>query len=391
MIEIKPAVLVLADGSIYRGWSCSELGTVIGEVVFNTGMTGYQEILTDPSYCGQIVTFTYPELGNTGINFTDRESVRPFVRGIVVKNLCKLPSSWRSRESLEEYLQLHGIMCIYGIDTRSLTKHIRKSGSMNAIISNEVTDIKVLLQKIKTALPMQGADLVTQVTTQSVYSAHQKLGNEWYFQPSINGKLGEALRVVVVDFGIKINILRRLQNLGCEAVVVPANTSAEMILSYGPDGVLLSNGPGDPSAVIYGVQTIKSLFQYSIPIFGICMGHQLLSIALGYDTYKLKFGHHGLNHPTGWSDRVQITSQNHGFAVNSKSLNNNGTCMKHVNFNDNTIAGISHNVFPIFSVQYHPEASPGPHDSDYLFAYFVSVMCHLRKGRNTVQKDSIIS
>nr|YP_009294110.1 carbamoyl-phosphate synthase arginine-specific small subunit [Hildenbrandia rubra]AOM67352.1 carbamoyl-phosphate synthase arginine-specific small subunit [Hildenbrandia rubra] len=375
MVQVNPTVLVLADGSIYQGWSLGKLNTVIGEVVFNTGMTGYQEILTDPSYCGQIVIFTYPELGNTGINSIDLESSQPFVKGIVAKNLCKYPNNWRSEKSLLEYLHLHEIMYIYGLDTRSLAKHIRKVGSMNGAISNKLIDPKLLLQKVKLTTPMQGADLVSKVTTRNIYSNHQQTNKQWYFQQRIYNKIDISMRVVIIDFGVKTNILRRLQSLNCETIVVPASTSVDKVLSYRPDGILLSNGPGDPAAVIYGIKTIKELLSYTIPTFGICMGHQLLSLALGCNTYKLKFGHRGLNHPTGWFNKVHITSQNHGFAVsNQLSLSDQLLHAMHVNFNDTTIAGISHMKLPVFSVQYHPEASPGPHDSDYLFAYFISMM-----------------
>lgn len=376
MIQITPAVLVLADGNVYQGWSFGRLDTVIGEVVFNTGMTGYQEILTDPSYCGQIITFTYPELGNTGVNLTDIESNHSFAKGIVIKNICKFPSNWRNEKSLLEYLQMHNIMCIYGLDTRSLTKHLRKSGSMNGAISNEILNPSVLLPRVNSALSMEGADLVTKVTTPTPYSSYKQISikHQWYFLPIVNNKLKRSMRVIVIDFGVKINILRRLQDLNCETIVVPASTNIRVILSYKPDGILLSNGPGDPSAVVYGINTIKNLLQYSIPMFGICMGHQLLSIALGCNTYKLKFGHRGLNHPTGWFNKVHITSQNHGFAVGKDLSSSTIMQMSHINFNDDTVAGLTHMQLPLFSVQYHPEASPGPHDSDYLFAYFVSMM-----------------
>ena len=375
MHQINPTVLALEDGSIYQGWSYGKLNTVIGEVVFNTGMTGYQEILTDPSYYKQIIIFTYPELGNTGINLIDTESSGPHVKGIVVKNLCKLPSNWRSKGSLFEYLQLHNIMCIYGINTRKLTQHLRQLGSMNGAISNKKIDPEVLLQKVRSTFSMQGADLASNVTTKKIYSYNLQVSivNRWYFQSTTYNKNCKILKIAVIDFGLKTNILKRLQSFNCETIVVPATTPANIIMTYKPDGILLSNGPGDPSAVSYSIKTIQDLLSYNIPIFGICMGHQLLSIALGCNTYKLKFGHRGLNHPTGWSHKVQITSQNHGFAVNNQHSSNTLKTL-HVNLNDNTIAGLSHVKLPVFSVQYHPEASPGPHDTDYLFAYFISMI-----------------
>nr|YP_009297618.1 carbamoyl-phosphate synthase arginine-specific small subunit [Hildenbrandia rivularis]AOM67162.1 carbamoyl-phosphate synthase arginine-specific small subunit [Hildenbrandia rivularis] len=375
MVNARSAVLVLESGKVYKGCSIGRLGTVIGEVVFNTGMTGYQEVLTDPSYYGQIITFTYPELGNTGVNLSDTESKKLFARGLITKNLCKVPSNWRSEESLEKYLQSHNIICIYGLDTRSLTKYLRQFGSMNGAISTEIMDPQLLIQQIKLTGPMKGKDLVSQVTTQNVYLSNEKVANRWYFQSPVINLVQKVMCVVVIDFGVKTNILRRLHNFNCKTIVVPATTNIKTVLSYKPDGILLSNGPGDPSAVIYAVTTIKYLLRYSIPVFGICMGHQLLSIALGYGTYKLKFGHRGLNHPTGSYNKVYITSQNHSFAV-SKKLQPEKYYLQtaHKNFNDSTIAGVSHTVLPFFSVQYHPEASPGPHDSDYLFAYFISSM-----------------
>nr|YP_009296656.1 carbamoyl-phosphate synthase arginine-specific small subunit [Apophlaea sinclairii]AOM65796.1 carbamoyl-phosphate synthase arginine-specific small subunit [Apophlaea sinclairii] len=376
MTKINPAVLVLEDGSVYRGWSYSKLSIIIGEIVFNTGMTGYQEILTDPSYCNQIITFTYPEIGNTGTNFIDKESTYPLIKGIIIKNLCKFPSNWRKKQSLIKYLQLFNIMCIYGLDTRSLTKHLRNYGSMNGIISNKGTKVCLLLKQLK-AFTTKTTDLVAQVTTNNMYSVRKRCCSQWHLPSFSYNKQNKVFRVVVIDFGIKTNIIRRLQAFKCEIIVVSAKTSAKIIASYKPNGILLSNGPGDPSIIVYAIKTIKNLLKFTLPIFGICMGHQLLSIALGLKTYKLKFGHRGLNHPTGWLDKVYITSQNHGFAVNNKpSINNSNIEITHINFNDGTVAGLTHKVLPLFSVQYHPEASPGPHDSDYLFAYFISMMYH---------------
>lgn len=379
MNQIKPAVLVLSDGTIYKGWSFSDLNTVSGEIVFNTGMTGYQEILTDPSYYGQIITFTYPEIGNTGVNLLDAESNISIVKAIIVKNLCYFSHNWRSNKSLTQYLNSHNIMCIYGLDTRLLTKHLRTYGSMNGIISNQTTNYNVLLHQIRSPTKIENKDLVQQVTTNNVYQANTEISNLWYFRPSIKVRIHKTMKVIVVDFGVKTNILRRLQSLNCEIVVVPANTKSKEILAYHPNGILLSNGPGNPADIQYGVSTIRELLNCRIPIFGICMGHQLLSIALGYETYKLKFGHRGLNHPIGWMNKVHMSSQNHGFAVSRKCLTKSNVKMLHVNFNDGTVAGISHKTLPIVSVQYHPEASPGPHDTDYLFMYFLSMMYYYGK------------
>ena len=379
MSQVRQAVLVLSDGTVYKGWSSSNPNTVSGEIVFNTGMTGYQEILTDPSYYGQIVTFTYPEIGNTGVNLLDIESNVSVVKAVIVKNLCYFPCSWRSNKSFVQYLNLHNIMCIHGLDTRLLTKHLRTYGSMNGVISNQAIDYNTLLQQSRSSVKIEDKDLVQQVTTSNTYQAKIEPSYLWYFYPLIYTKRHKIMKVVVIDFGVKTNILRRLHSLNCEVVVVPAYTTSKKILAYQPNGILLSNGPGNPSKIYYGINTIKELLNYTVPIFGICMGHQLLSIALGCNTYKLKFGHRGLNHPIGWMNKAHISSQNHGFAVNRKSLTKNSITMLHVNFNDNTVAGISHRTLPIISVQYHPEASPGPHDSDYLFMYFLSIMYQCNK------------
>lgn len=381
MINPISAILVLEDGTSYQGWSFCKPNTVIGEVVFNTGMTGYQEILTDPSYYGQIVVFTYPELGNTGINLNDNESRQSCVKGLIAKNICTQPNNWRSSQSFIEYLNLHNIMNIYGLDTRALTQHLRKVGSMNGAISSKTRNVEHLLQKIKLSSPMLGLDLTPQVTTNDIYSFNKKEDPQWYFRVlNLTDKAyTNKLRIIILDFGVKRNILRRLLNLNCEIIVVPASSSVNTILNYKPDGILLSNGPGDPAAVLYGIQTIKSLLKLTVPIFGICMGHQLLGLALGCNTFKLKFGHRGLNHPVGVYSKVEITSQNHGFAISNKSIPIDTINISHINFNDGTIAGISHKTLPIFSVQYHPEASPGPHDTDYLFLYFISMIRYQKK------------
>jgi len=368
-----PALLVLADGTSYPGWSFGASGTAIGEVVFNTAMTGYQEVATDPSYCGQIVTFTYPELGNTGINPEDEESAHPQIRGAIARNICWRPSNWRSTQSLPDYLKEHKIPGIYGIDTRALTRKLRSTGAMNGGISTEILDPGELLEQVQAAPNMAGLNLVQEVTTKTVYEWSETTDNHWEFRPSAESATGEPLTVVAIDFGIKRNILRRLASYGCRVIVVPANTSPEDILKYNPDGIFLSNGPGDPAAVRDGIETTKALLEQEKPLFGICMGHQILGLSMGAETFKLKFGHRGLNHPAGLKQRVEITSQNHGFAINSESLGADVE-ITHLNLNDRTVAGLRHKTLPFFSVQYHPEASPGPHDADYLFDQFVESM-----------------
>ena len=377
--DAKPALLVLADGTAYRGWSFGATGTAIGEVVFNTGMTGYQEVLTDPSYCGQIVVFTYPELGNTGVNAEDEESNRPQVRGAIARNICYRPSNWRSTSSLPDYLKQHNIPGIYGIDTRALTRKIRVVGAMNGAISTEILDEAELLTQITAAPSMKGLNLVREVTTSSVYEWSDPTTSVWEFNPAA-GTIAEPLTVVAIDFGIKRNILRRLASYGCRVIVVPANTPPEEILKYNPDGIFLSNGPGDPAAVTEGIETTKALLSSQKPMFGICMGHQILGLSLGAETFKLKFGHRGLNQPAGLEQRVEITSQNHSFAIDPNSLPGAEVEITHLNLNDLTVAGLRHKSLPLFSVQHHPEASPGPHDADYLFEQFVQAMRSHKEG-----------
>jgi carbamoyl-phosphate synthase small subunit len=371
-MDKQPALLVLADGTSYRGWSFGAVGTTIGEVVFNTGMTGYQEVLTDPSYCGQLVTFTYPELGNTGVNPEDDESARPQVSGAIARNICEHPSNWRTTQALSDYLKAHHIPGIYGIDTRALTRQIRSLGAMNGAISTAVLDPKELLEQVRMAPSMAGQNLTQQVTTAEIYEWSEPTGPEWEFTAS--GMGDRSLTVVAIDFGIKRNILKRLVSHGCRVIVVPADTSAANILKHNPDGIFFSNGPGDPSAVTEGIATAKALLETQKPMFGICLGHQLLGLSLGVETYKLKFGHRGLNQPAGLDQRVEITSQNHGFALDAESMSQADVEVTHLNLNDRTIAGLRHTSLPIFSVQYHPEASPGPHDADYLFGEFIQAM-----------------
>jgi carbamoyl-phosphate synthase small subunit len=372
----QPALLVLADGTAHRGWSFGAAGTTIGEVVFNTGMTGYQEVLTDPSYRGQIITFTYPELGNTGVNPEDEESDRPQIRGAIARNVCHRPSNWRSAQSLPDYLKQHKIPGIYGIDTRALTRKIRSLGAMNGAISTEILDPAELLLRVQAAPSMAGLNLVREVTTQSVYEWSDPTDSTWEFRPTMqDGAAGNPLTVVAIDFGIKRNILRRLASYGCRVIVVPVDTPVAEILKYNPDGIFLSNGPGDPATVTEGIATTRALLQsYQKPMFGICMGHQILGLSLGAETFKLKFGHRGLNQPCGLQQQVEITSQNHGFAIDANSLPAADVEITHLNLNDRTVAGLRHKSLPLFSVQYHPEASPGPHDADYLFDRFVQSM-----------------
>ncbi|HEV58721.1 MAG TPA: carbamoyl-phosphate synthase small subunit, partial [Phycisphaerales bacterium] len=340
-------------------------------VVFNTAMTGYQEILTDPSYNEQIVTMTYPLIGNYGTNNEDVESRRPFVRGFVVKENCPHPSNWRSGRSLDEYLRAHGVVGVQGIDTRRLVRHIREQGAMRGIISSVPTDLDALRAKLDRYPGLVGRDIVRDVTVEAPY--------DWD-EPVVDVLTGEAhkppvkYRVVAFDYGIKYNILRLLRSQGCAVTVVPAAASAEEVLQRHPDGVFLSNGPGDPAAVGVAIATIRGLLGKK-PIFGICLGHQLLALALGAKTYKLKFGHHGANHPVKNLDTgaVEITSQNHGFCVDVETLPA-GVDVTHVNLNDQTNEGIRCARKRAFSVQYHPEASPGPHDSAYLFAAFIALM-----------------
>ena len=357
-MQPNTAILLLNDGKKFEGKKLGHLGETIGEVCFNTGMTGYQEILTDPSYCSQIVTMTSPHIGNYGINKEDVESNKIQVSGFVIKEESIVPSNWRSTSSLDEYLKKNKIVGIQDIDTRSLTRHIRDQGAMNGIISSVDNDLVNLSNKLKKAPSMNGLDLAKTVSTKKVY--------KW----SQTGQF----KVAAIDYGIKRNILNILKDNNCEVTVFPAQTSAKEILDFNPDGIFLSNGPGDPSAVTYGIEMVKSLLG-SKPIFGICLGHQILPLALGAKTFKLKFGHRGINHPVKNLETkvVEITSQNHGFAVDLNSLPEN-VVATHINLNDNTNEGIECKEFKAFSVQHHPESSPGPHDSRYLFDKFINLM-----------------
>jgi carbamoyl-phosphate synthase small subunit len=362
--DAKIAKLVLADGRVFEGVSMGATETTVGEVVFTTGMTGYQEVITDPSYAGQLVTMTAPQMGNTGVNPEDTETVAPKVAGFVVHELSSVVSNWRSDDSLDGYLKRHGITGISGVDTRALTRHIRDQGAQMAAIGIE--DAKTLHDRAKAAPSMDGLNLADGVSTSKRYQWNQGSG----LWQSEHGPAGDR-HVVAVDFGIKLNILRNLVDSGCRVTVVPSQTSASDILALQPDGVFLSNGPGDPAAVGHAVKTIQELLGKK-PLFGICLGHQLLSLAIGASTYKLKFGHRGLNQPVKdlATGRIEVTTQNHGFCVDVDSMKGKAS-MSHVHLNDGTCEGIEHLESGAFSVQYHPEASAGPHDARYLFARFV--------------------
>jgi carbamoyl-phosphate synthase small subunit len=374
------AILALEDGSWYAGIAAGAPGETSGEVVFNTSMTGYQEVLTDPSYAGQIVTMTAPQIGNYGVAAADHESGKPRVAGFVVRDLSPIASNWRAQSTLREYLTRHNIVAIGDIDTRALTRKLRSTGVMRGVIATgAAVDPEALVARARAIPMMEGADLVKDVTCATAYD----------FQPSLADTVAEAtfgvtplkratrpLRVAAYDFGIKTNILRRLAAHGCEVRVFPASAPAADLLAYEPDGIFLSNGPGDPAAVTYAIENVRALVDTAgRPIFGICLGHQLLGLALGAETYKLKFGHRGANHPVKQLDssKVEITSQNHGFAVDPDSLPANAR-VTHLNLYDGTVEGLRHVGKPIYSVQYHPEASPGPHDADYLFTQFIEEM-----------------
>ncbi len=366
------AALALADGRVFFGQALGASGEISGEVVFNTSMSGYQEILTDPSYRGEIVTMTYPLIGNYGINREDVESSRPHLAGFVVKEACDMPSNWRSEMSLDAYLKENNVIGLSGIDTRALVRHIRDKGAQTGIISTVDLDADSLVAKAKAAPSIVGQDLVQEVTCKESYDWNEGL---WGLAKGYEKQQGPAdYKVVAYDFGIKYNILRNLVSKGCAVTVVPADTPAEEVLAMQPDGVFLSNGPGDPEPITYAQENIRQLLG-KVPLFGICLGHQLLSIALGGSTYKLKFGHRGGNQPVrrGEGHNVEITSQNHGFAVDASTLQGDAF-VTHINLNDNTVEGIEHKTMPAFSVQYHPEASPGPHDANYLFGEFIKLM-----------------
>ncbi len=371
------AKLALENGVVLTGASFGAEGEVTGEVVFNTSMTGYQEILTDPSYCGQIVTMTYPLIGNYGVNMDDVESARPQVAGFIVREYLDFHSNWRASESLHSWLKKHSIMAIQDLDTRMLTKMIRTVGALRGIISTHESDDKALVSRARGSPQMSGLDLTKNVTCSMPHEWDAVDETPCALAADIPAHLrnGKRFNVVVYDYGVKRNILRRLTTFGCRLTVVPSHFPAEEVLRLNPDGIFLSNGPGDPDAVKYAIENIKKLIGAK-PIFGICLGHQLLALALGGKTFKLKFGHRGANHPVKnlVRNEIEITSQNHGFAVDPGTLDSSAIEITHTNLNDETNEGFRHRELPIFSVQYHPEASPGPHDSDYLFSQFLEMM-----------------
>lgn len=400
----KTAALLLESGRIYFGESFGAQVERCGEIVFNTSMTGYQEILTDPSYKGQIIVMTAPHIGNVGTNAEDAESQKVFAEGLVVRETSRASSSWRAREALQSFLSSRKIPAVSGLDTRALTKHIREAGAMRAILSTLDLDPESLLEKVKASPDMNGKDLVREVTCGKPCEWNQP---EWKWgysgdtllnSPELS-RVSPEFKVVVMDFGAKQNILRCLKERNCLCTVVPAQTKAEEILALKPDGIMLSNGPGDPAAVTYAIETIRSLIQMQsdskiapLPIFGICLGHQLLGLALGGRTFKLKFGHRGANHPVKdmKTGKIEITTQNHGFCVDINSLPEKDVQITHVNLNDGTLEGLRHKKLPLFSVQYHPESSAGPHDSRYLFDRFTDLMqSHSKEHERKVPPPSV--
>lgn len=366
----RKALLLLEDGTVFKGWTFAGEGHALGEVVFNTSMTGYQEVLTDPSYKGQIVAMTYPLTGTYGINEEDMESSAIQVEAFVVKEYQEFVSNWRSTRTLAQFLNQFGKIGIDGIDTRALTRHLRVAGAMRGIIATDTDNERELMDRVQAFPGLNGIDLVQHVTCEKPYrwDCGPKPGTPgWSDEP--------GFRVAAIDCGVKYNILRKLQAAGCQVIVYPATTPASQILASNPDGIFLSNGPGDPSAVHYVIRTVRDLIGQK-PVFGICLGHQMMGLALGGRTFKLKFGHRGANQPVQdlTTGKIEITSQNHGFCVEAASIPDKMVRLTHVNLNDNTLEGLEHLELPAFSVQYHPEASPGPHDASYLFDRFVRLM-----------------
>jgi carbamoyl-phosphate synthase small subunit len=368
------ATLALENGVWYEGEAAGAPGETGGEVVFNTSMTGYQEVLTDPSYAGQIVTMTAPEMGNYGVAPDDQESRAPQVAGFIVRDESPIASNWRADSTLREYLVANKIVAISDIDTRALTRVLRSAGVMRGIIATGDVDPRALVDRAQTIPQMEGSDLVLGVTCERPFEWTPAAQND-EFRPAPERRARRRLRVAAYDFGMKWNILRRFSAYGCDVTVFPATAPASDLLATKPDGVFLSNGPGDPAALSYAIAHAKQLVSADVPTFGICLGHQILSLAMGGETYKLKFGHRGANHPVKdlQSGKVEITSQNHGFAVDPESLPSD-VAVTHVNLYDGTVEGLRHKTKPVFCVQYHPEASPGPHDADYLFKQFVEEM-----------------
>jgi len=386
----RTAILALEDGRVFNGRAAGAKTRRGGEIVFNTSLTGYQEVFTDPSYAGQMVCLTYPHIGNVGANPEDEEASRPFIEGLIVREFSAIASNWRSGESAQAYLERHKIPVIWDLDTRALVRHLRIRGAMRAVLATDGSDAEKLITEARALPAMAGQELASRVTSSKPYSWEQgsiELAlSPWREEISDAAHATDERRwrVVAYDFGIKQNILRLLVDHNCDVTVVPAQTSAEDVLGLKPDGVFLSNGPGDPEPIGYAIENIRKLFG-RVPVFGICLGHQLCGLALGGRTYKLKFGHHGSNHPVKnlLTDRVEITAQNHGFVVDPESLPSSEVELTHVNLNDQTNEGMRHRTLPLFSVQYHPEASPGPHDSHYLFRQFTEMMADTRSGRAT--------
>jgi len=372
------ATLVLEDGTVLRGRAFGAVGETAGEIVFSTGMTGYQEVLTDPSYRGQIVVMTAPHIGNVGINWEDNESSRPWLAGFVIRDPSPIVSNWRAAMPLDDYLRQNGIVAMADCPTRALVRHIRTQGAMRAVLSSIDDDAGRLLEKARSIPSMSGQELVSQVTCQEPYTWDEPADPIWYPSGIPGADATPTLHVVAYDFGLKHNILRLMRRCGMRITIVPANTPAEEVLSLSPDGVFLSNGPGDPAAVTYAIASVRQLLG-RLPIFGICLGHQILALALGGRTYKLKFGHRGINQPVKnlLTGQVEITTHNHGFAVDADSLPQ-GAEITHINLNDGCVEGLRHKAYGAFSVQFHPEAGPGPHDAVHLFHHFRQLMLERR-------------